>query len=84
MSAAPLRLTPHSLAAFFLATLACTGFAQQGGPLVVPRVDVIGRPENLDRIPGAGYSLDRETLEASRVSTTSEALRKIPGVNARD
>lgn len=84
MSAAPLRLTPHSLAAFFLATLACTGFAQQGGPLVVPRVDVIGRPENLDRIPGAGYILDRETLEASRVSTTSEALRKIPGVNARD
>jgi Fe(3+) dicitrate transport protein len=72
------------LGAVCLAALSSTALAQQGDALTAPRVEVIGRQENLDRIPGAGYILDKETLESSRVFTTSEALRKIPGVNARD
>ena len=51
---------------------------------VMPRVDVIGTRENLERIPGSGEIVDEETLEKSRVFTVGEALRKVPGVNVRD
>src|SRR5512134_839966 len=50
----------------------------------IPRIEVIGEPEDLYRIPGSGEVLDRETLEAAHVLTVNEALRKIPGINARD
>ena len=36
------------------------------------------------RIPGSVDVLDSETLEHSRVQSTSEALRKVAGVNVRD
>jgi Fe(3+) dicitrate transport protein len=50
----------------------------------IPRIEVIGEREDLYRIPGSGEVLDRETLEAAHVLTANEALRKIPGLNARD
>jgi len=37
-----------------------------------------------DTIPGSLSTLDASVLEASRVFTTSEALRKVSGVNVRD
>ncbi|MEO5574366.1 MAG: TonB-dependent receptor [Gammaproteobacteria bacterium] len=49
-----------------------------------PTVEVIGTPEALEHIPGSGEILDKQTLETSRVFTTSEALRKLPGINVRD
>lgn len=52
--------------------------------VVMPRVDVIGGPENLPNIAGAGQTLDNKELEASHVFTVNEALRKVPGVHARD
>lgn len=53
-------------------------------PVVMPRVDVIGSRDNLDAIPGTGDVLNQDVLEQSRVVTTNEALRKVPGVTARD
>jgi Fe(3+) dicitrate transport protein len=50
----------------------------------LPAVEVIGRPEALGEIPGSGSILDRETLTQSRVFTTNEALRKVPGTLVRD
>ena len=50
----------------------------------MPRVDVVGRRENLRNIPGSAYVLDSKTLENSRVFTTNEALRKLPGLVVRD
>ena len=50
----------------------------------LPVVEVIGRPEALTDIPGSGSILDRETLTQSRVFTTNEALRKVPGTLVRD
>jgi Fe(3+) dicitrate transport protein len=50
----------------------------------LPRVDVIGHPDNLDNIPGSGNILNRADIETSRVFTGAEALRKIPGVHVRD
>ena len=41
-------------------------------------------PETVRRIPGSVHVIDRRTLEASRVFTVNEALRKVPGVNVRD
>ena len=38
----------------------------------------------LRRVPGSIDVLTSETLEASHVFTTSEALRKVPGLNLRD
>lgn len=64
------------------------GFSQsapaQESIVVMPRVDVIGKPENLERIPGSGHIVDKETLDASRVFTANEALRKVPGIIVRD
>ena len=51
---------------------------------VMPRVDVVGRRESLRNIPGSAHVLDSKTLESSRVFTTNEALRKLPGLAVRD
>jgi Fe(3+) dicitrate transport protein len=57
---------------------------EKDGAVKAPAVEVIGAPEALERIPGSGEILDKQTLEASRVFTTNEALRKLPGINVRD
>jgi Fe(3+) dicitrate transport protein len=51
---------------------------------VMPVVNVIGKTENLITIPGSANVLHMRSLEISRVFTTNEALRKLPGVNVRD
>ncbi|MCL4707781.1 TonB-dependent receptor [bacterium] len=51
---------------------------------VMPEVVVVGKTENLAAIPGSANVLDLRTLEASRPFTANEAVRKLPGVNARD
>ena len=77
------RIKP--LAWAVLAAVAPMAHAQQSAPeVVMPRVDVIGKPENLSAIPGSAEVLDARTLETSRVFTANEALRKVPGVNVRD
>lgn len=43
-----------------------------------------GSEEMLRRIPGSVDILERTTLGGSAVMTTSEALRKVPGLNLRD
>jgi Fe(3+) dicitrate transport protein len=50
----------------------------------IPRIEVVGMREDLDRIPGSGEVLDAEALSAAHVLTVNEALRKIPGLNPRD
>ncbi len=69
-----------------LAQVAQTESEDQSGPQAVkmPVVEVIGSPRNLEHIPGSGHLLDSDTLENSRIFTTNEALRKVPGVTARD
>lgn len=57
---------------------------QQKKQIVMPRIDVVGVPENLTNVSGTANVLDKETLEQSRVFTVNEALRKVPGVHARD
>ncbi|MEW6354486.1 MAG: TonB-dependent receptor [Pseudomonadota bacterium] len=52
--------------------------------VVLPRVDVIGETEKLPDLAGAATVLDNRALEQSRVFTVNEALRKVPGVHARD
>lgn len=47
-------------------------------------VVVIGERINLDKTPGSGDIIDQQTLEDSRVFTVNEAMRKVPGVFARD
>lgn len=53
-------------------------------PVIMPRVDVVGSPERQERLPGSAYVITEEKLELSRVFTVNEALRKVPGVHARD
>ena len=50
----------------------------------VPRVDVIGGQSELTKIPSSAAIIDQEELESSRVYTTNEALRKVPGLVIRD
>jgi len=49
-----------------------------------PVVVVIGRRSNLDTIPGSGMVLDRTVLDESHVFSINEAMRKVPGIFARD
>ncbi|MDX1250713.1 MAG: TonB-dependent siderophore receptor [Gammaproteobacteria bacterium] len=70
-----------------LMALACpagVALAQDEKPVKAPTVEVIGTREALASIPGSAEVVDKKTLENSRVFTTSEALRKVPGVNVRD
>lgn len=50
----------------------------------VMATEVAGTHQQLRRIPGSVDIVDRETLERSRVFTTHEALRKVPGLHLRD
>lgn len=52
--------------------------------LTVLGVRLAGSEEMLRRTPGTFAVLTRETLDASRVFTINEALRKLPGVTVRD
>jgi len=49
-----------------------------------PAVIVIGDRIRLDTIPGSATLLEAEVLTESRVFTINEAMRKVPGIVARD
>ncbi|MCU0976538.1 MAG: TonB-dependent receptor [Steroidobacteraceae bacterium] len=63
---------------------ATTTSPELGAARTLAEVVVIGTRENLDKIAGSGEILDRDLLENARVFTINEALRKVPGVYARD
>jgi Fe(3+) dicitrate transport protein len=50
---------------------------------VVP-ASIVGPRTELDRIPGSLEIVGRAELDSSRVFTTSEALRKVSGIHARE
>ncbi|MDH4457406.1 MAG: TonB-dependent receptor plug domain-containing protein [Nevskia sp.] len=52
--------------------------------VVLKAVTIVGEADDLANIAGSAQVLDADTLRASRVFTTSEALRKLPGVSVRD
>jgi Fe(3+) dicitrate transport protein len=52
--------------------------------VLVVATEIAGSHETLRRLPGSVDVLERDTLERSRVFTTNEALRKLPGVHVRD
>ncbi len=52
--------------------------------IVVGINSIIGASESLTRIPGTVDILDERTLQLSRVFNVNEALRKLPGIHARD
>ncbi len=70
--------------------LADSGAAGRSGTAAIDPQDtlseilVLGSRTRLEATAGAGALLDSQTLERSRVLTVNEALRKIPGVVARD
>jgi Fe(3+) dicitrate transport protein len=47
-------------------------------------VTVLGSRDRLDTLPGSHEVVDAQTLAEMHVMTTSEALRKVAGVNVRD
>ena len=49
-----------------------------------PVITVIGDRIRLDSIPGSATTIDADILTESRVFTVNEAMRKVPGVFARD
>jgi Fe(3+) dicitrate transport protein len=52
--------------------------------VVVTSSYIVGTPESVERIPGSVEVVSQKMLEASRVFTSSEALRKVSGINVRD
>jgi Fe(3+) dicitrate transport protein len=60
-------------------------YAQEVAPeSSMATVYVIGGEANLTNLGGAGQILGKKELEDAHVFTVNEALRKVPGVNARD
>ena len=45
---------------------------------------VIGKRQNLLRVPGSGATIEGDQLERSRVFSVNEALRTVPGIFPRD
>jgi Fe(3+) dicitrate transport protein len=80
MTMKPLILAP--LPAALLVALTLSAAAQDRAPLA--EIVVIGEADRLATIPGSAHVLDQSVLEASRVFTVNEAIRKVPGVYARD
>lgn len=62
-------------------TLRPGGFAEE---ITVMGARLVGSEEMLRRIPGSVDALTGDELQAAHVFTTSEAIRKVPGVVARD
>ena len=60
------------------------GASAVAAPVELGVVTVIGTRDALGQIAGSGEIIDRELLETSRVFTVNEALRKVPGLMARD
>ena len=52
--------------------------------VVVSSGQLLGNAEIVERTPGAVDIIDQRTLESSRVLSSSEALRKVSGLNVRD
>jgi Fe(3+) dicitrate transport protein len=50
----------------------------------IAEIVVIGEADRLATIPGSAHVIDQSMLETSRVFTVNEAIRKVPGVYARD
>lgn len=87
MSAAPRLQRPLLLALF--ATAARVGAeplpaATTDAVTALPAVEVIGSADRLPEIAGSATIIDQQELRQSRVFTINEALRKAPGVHARD
>lgn len=66
-----------------LSAIASLSFAAEK-EVVMPRVDIVGDSNNLKRVAGSADVIDAKTLTESHVFTVNEALRKVPGINARD
>ncbi|WP_445370274.1 TonB-dependent receptor family protein [Methylomonas sp. HW2-6] len=58
--------------------------AAEDSELEMPVVEIVDSAETLQKIPGTINVLTQEELFESHVFNVNEALRKIPGVNARD
>ncbi|MGH9900622.1 MAG: TonB-dependent receptor domain-containing protein, partial [Pyrinomonadaceae bacterium] len=52
--------------------------------VVVTSSRIAGTADMIERVPGSVGIVDEKLLESSRVFTSSEALRKVAGVNVRD
>ena len=88
MSSLPFGPASSTLALAVSAALAFPAIvrAQEtvSAPSLEPVITVIGDRIRLDSIPGSAGILDAEVLQEARVFTVNEALRKVPGVFARD
>jgi Fe(3+) dicitrate transport protein len=75
-----------------LAALSLPAAAQQTSPLPatdtavysLAEIRVISTPAELSRIPGSATLVGRSALEPWRTATTTEALRRVPGVTVRE
>jgi Fe(3+) dicitrate transport protein len=72
-----------AIAAALLGALFPPAHAEDGDGLE-PVITVIGDRIRLDTIPGSATVLDSAVLQEARVLTVNEALRKVPGLFARD
>ena len=69
----------------FIHAVMSMAYAQEVAPeSSMATVYVIGGEANLTNLGGAGQILGKKELEDAHVFTVNEALRKVPGVNARD
>lgn len=61
-----------------------TSRPSRGDTVRLPGVSVMGSVDRLSRFAGSADRVDAAQLKASRVFTTNEALRKVPGLVVRD
>lgn len=78
-------MAPFGRSLVWLALLPLASIAAEiDDEVSAPRVDVIGTREQLQELPSTANIITKDELDLSHVFSTTEALRKVPGVNVRD
>lgn len=78
------RLPFAPLPAALVAAISIPIHAQTAPREAIPEIVVVGEADRLTTLPGSAHVIDQAALEASRVFTINEAIRKVPGIYARD
>lgn len=52
--------------------------------IILDRVMVIGNPENINKIPGSAFYIDKKSLDKQSYNNINRILQQVPGINLQE
>ena len=77
---APIKHTLKTLVMSLAAALSAPTLAET---LQLPRINVVGQGDSMDKQPGSVIKVTQEELALQQPLSTEDALRKVPGINVK-